>query len=606
MINVSAPYMIDAYKIGHIEQYPDNVSLIMSNLTPRKSRVPDVDRVLWFGLHYFIQEYLVNHWDYRFFRNTVGKAEASFYKDNVNKIIGPNRISSKHIFELHKLKHLPIRIMALPEGSLVPFGVPPLVIHSTRPEFAWLVNYLETILSCIIWQPATSATTCFYFRAEMERHAIKVGGSRAFVKWQLHDFSMRGMPGFEAACMSGCAHLMVAKGSDTVPALFFMQQYYSGENEISIDEIGGSVNATEHSVMCISAEYIQVETTHKDGTVTITTETNELKSFKRLIRKFGYGILSIVSDSFNFWRVLDEYLPAIKEEIMNRHHYVANTDFDNAKVGAWFLPNNNMETGELESYWCSENEQNYSIDYVLSQGENVSRVEGKVVIRGDSGDPVNILTGYFGEELEEFKNGDIFVISDKRRKISLTEKKGLIERLWDIFGGTHTDKGYKSLDQHVNVIYGDGITYEREKEILYRCEEKGFYFSGVLGMGSFTYQYVTRDTYGWAMKATYGEIITGEEVVNGNIQSIIKEIEIFKDPITDDGTKRSARGITAVFKNEEGDYYLKDRATMEEFNNCELKCAFHNGEVPIYPTMYEVRDRIDENIEIHLNRKKAA
>lgn len=604
MINVSAPYLIDAYKIGHIAQYPEGFSYGMSNFTPRKSRIAHVPEVLWVGTSYFIQEYLVNHWDNLFFRRGLSQRESEFYASNVNKIIGPNKIGGAHIYALHKLKHLPVRIKAIPEGEMVKFGVPTLVIHSTNPEFAWLVNYLESLLSCVLWMPPTTATTAFHMRLLLEQHVQKVGGVKELVKWQIHDFSFRGMPGIEAACMSGFAHLCVAMGTDTVPALFFIQQYYNNEEgTLDITEIGGSVSATEHSVMCINAEYISIYKEQVDGSrILIETVPNELKSFTRLVRKFGYGILSIVGDSFNFWKVLDEYLPTLKEEIMDRHHYVCSQDIDSFKIGDWFLPNIDSATGKLIDYYSCSNSQNYAIADIISNPA-LTRVEGKLVIRGDSGDPVKILTGYFGEELEEYKDGRIFF---KGRQISLTERKGLFEALYDVFGGTLTSKGYKTLDQHIGAIYGDGITYDRLKEILERLEEKNFYMNGVMGIGSFSYQYVTRDTFGWAMKATYGEIITDTEIVDGNLTPIVVKKEIYKDPITDDGTKKSAKGITAVFKDKEGSYYLKDQATMEEFENCDLITVFENGAVPLYPDLLEIRDRVDANIERYLNRKQAA
>lgn len=604
MINISAPYLIDAYKLGHKSQYPEGLSFKMSNFTPRKSRLPHVDEVVWVGTSYFIQEYLVNHWDNLFFRRGISQREADFYAENVNKIIGPNRVGGNHILALHKLKYLPIRIKAIPEGEMVKFGVPTLVIHSTLEEFAWLVNYLESLLSCVLWMTPTSATNAFHMRLLLEKHAIKVGGSREFVKYQLHDFSFRGMPGVEAACMSGFGHLCVANGTDTVPALFFIQQYYNKpDGTLDITEIGGSVAATEHSVMCINAEYIEVHKENAQGEkVLVEVVPNELKSFTRLIRKFGFGILSIVGDSFNFWKVLDEYLVTLKDEIMNRHHYVCNTASQLFKVGDWFLPNIDLETGKIIDYFACANEQSYSVD-LITNDPTLERVEGKLVIRGDSGDPVKILTGYFGEELEEYKDGRILF---NGRQISVTEKKGLFEALYDIFGGTVTEKGYITLDPHIGAIYGDGINYDRLKEILERMEEKNFYMNGVMGVGSFTYQYVTRDTFGWAMKATYGEIIIGTEMIEGNLTPIVVKKEIYKDPITDDGTKKSAKGITAVFKDENGEYYLKDKATMEEFENCDLITVFENGAVPIYPDLLGIRENVDANIERYLTRKQAA
>jgi nicotinamide phosphoribosyltransferase len=185
---------------------------------------------------------------------------------------------------------------------------------------------------------------------------------------------------------------------------------------------------------------------------------------------------------------------------------------------------------------------------------------GKVVLRPDSGDPADILCGNpLGKHVSEIK--------------------GVVELLWDIFGGTINQKGFKELDPHIGAIYGDSINLESATEICERLKLKGFASTNVvLGIGSFTYQYNTRDTFGFAMKATYGE-------VNGQGRAI------FKDPITDDGTKKSAKGLMQIeIKN--GSYHLKDQVTWEEEQQGELKEVFKDGKLLIDQTLSEIRDRI--------------
>ena len=145
------------------------------------------------------------------------------------------------------------------------------------------------------------------------------------------------------------------------------------------------------------------------------------------------------------------------------------------------------------------------------------------------------------------------------------ERKGLISCLWDIFGGTVNEKGFKELDPHIGAIYGDSITVERAETICARLAAKGFASTNVVfGVGSYTYQYVTRDTYGMAMKATYG-------VVNGEPR------EIFKSPKTDSGGKKSAKGLLAVKRDEQGELYLQQSATWEDVLNCEFVTVFEDG-----------------------------
>ncbi len=157
--------------------------------------------------------------------------------------------------------------------------------------------------------------------------------------------------------------------------------------------------------------------------------------------------------------------------------------------------------------------------------------------------------------------------------------------LWDVFGGTVNEQGYKVLDPHIGAIYGDSITIERADEICRRLEAKGFASTNVvLGIGSFTYQFNTRDTFGFAMKATYCEI-------NGEGR------EIFKDPITDDGTKKSATGLLCVTRDEyNGDYVLMDRVDWETSRGGELKTIYRDGKFENTTTLSEIRENLKKNI----------
>jgi nicotinamide phosphoribosyltransferase len=172
---------------------------------------------------------------------------------------------------------------------------------------------------------------------------------------------------------------------------------------------------------------------------------------------------------------------------------------------------------------------------------------------------------------------------DRGRKISPAEQKGVIELLWDVFGGTINEQGYKVLDSHIGAIYGDSITIDRANEICERLEAKGFASTNVvLGIGSFTYQYNTRDTFGFAMKATYVE-------VNGEGR------EIFKDPITDDGTKKSATGLLVVYDNYEGGLTLIDKASWESEGQGRLKTIYENGKFYNTTTLTQIKERIKTN-----------
>ena len=210
--------------------------------------------------------------------------------------------------------------------------------------------------------------------------------------------------------------------------------------------------------------------------------------------------------------------------------------------------------------------------FCYNQKELIMNRNGKLVIRPDSGDPVEILCGHGRTELTE-----------RELKAGYPEfyTKGLIECLWETFGGTINEQGYKVLDPHIGAIYGDSITLDRQIEIYERLEAKGFACTNiVLGVGSFTYQCNTRDTFGYAAKGAWF-------MNNG------KGIDIYKEPVTDDGTKKSLKGKCAVFETD-GVYVVKTQCTEEEENTGLLQVIYENGKFFNQTTMSEIRAKIDE------------
>jgi nicotinamide phosphoribosyltransferase len=160
------------------------------------------------------------------------------------------------------------------------------------------------------------------------------------------------------------------------------------------------------------------------------------------------------------------------------------------------------------------------------------------------------------------------------------ERRGAIELLWETFGGTITEKGFKMLDSHIGLIYGDSITTKRAEEILRRLADKGFASGNVVfGVGSYTYQCNTRDSFGFAVKATYTE-------VEG------KGVAIFKDPKTD-SKKKSAKGLLFVGYNTDngGNFFLQDDVTREEEDSADnlLQPIFEDGKFFNVQTLSDIR-----------------
>ena len=211
--------LTDSYKLDHRRQYPEGTEYVYSNWTPRSCHymLDAEEGVVVFGIQYFIKEYLIN-WD---------------------------------------LQYLPIRIKALPEGTLCPIKVPALTFINTHPDFFWLTNYFETLISTTLWLPMTSATSARLAKKELVRHAKKTGFSEEVnLNFLIHDFSMRGMAGVEAAIMSGMGHMTSFCGSETIPAIAALEEYYNADAEKEL--IAATIPATEHSVMCAGGTFVGI------------------------------------------------------------------------------------------------------------------------------------------------------------------------------------------------------------------------------------------------------------------------------------------------------------------------------------------------------------
>lgn len=490
MNNTPITLLADFYKLSHRKQYPKGTTKVYSTLTPRSNKyAPYSDEIVWFGLQYFIKEYLIDRFNKDFFSKPKDEV-ISEYSRLVEFSLGKQYTETKHIEELHDLGYLPIKISTLPEGSLVPMRVPVMTIENTHDDFFWLTNFLETILSTSIWLPTTSATLAYSYRKVLNDYAIKTTGSTSGVEFQGHDFSMRGMSSEQSATVSGAGHLLSFKGTDTIPSILFLEKYYNGNIEKSL--IGASIPATEHSVMCSYGQENE-----KDLLTHLLTEV------------YPTGLFSAVCDTWDFWKLVSEYLPELKETIISRN--------------------------------------------------------GKLVVRPDSGNPVDIICG-------TVLNGG-----------KTPEEKGLVEVLYEIFGGQINELGFKVLDSHIGAIYGDSITLEIAKEICEKLYKKGFATTNVVfGIGSYSYQYATRDTFGFAVKATYA-IVNNEERM------------LFKDPKTDSGIKKSQKGLVVVNKDNNDKFFFEDNFVDNEKYKSKtnlLETVFVNGKLIKETSLDEIRTKL--------------
>jgi len=493
-MKVFAPHGTDGYKLGHAEMYPQGTEMVYSNNTPRSNRLFKGSslydgKLVVFGPQGGFQE-IVEYWNESFFSQPKEKVIARFAR-RVNAYLGEGVVNVERMAALHDLGFLPIRVKTMPEGTRIAMKVPMFTVMSTFPEFFWVTNYLETIMSNMTWKQATNATIAGEYRKLANHYAEKTGFDMNLVQFQCHGFEMRGMSGLEDAIRSASGHSLFWSGTDTFAVVDYLEDYYGANSDEEL--IAVSVAATEHAVSSsnILFRLKGVQERNPEMPLEIARLMAEIEFMEDYITRIvPTGIASYVADTYDYWGVLTVVLPALKEQIMAR--------------------------------------------------------DGKLVIRPDSGDPLKVICG------------------DPDAEPGSPEFKGSLQILWETFGGTITETGHKILDSHIGLIYGDSITLQRFEAILKRMEELGF-CSGcvVFGIGSYTYQMNTRDTFGFAVKATAC-------TVNGEF------VEIYKDPATGDKLKKSAKGLLRVDLID-GEYVLKDECTFEEERGGVLKLLFENG-----------------------------
>ncbi|MFS0905723.1 nicotinate phosphoribosyltransferase [Priestia aryabhattai] len=583
-----AMLLCDFYKVGHKPQYPVGTEVIYSTWIPRSNKYyPRADKVVTFYIQGFMKE-LIEFFNENFFNRPKADIIAE-YKRLLTHTLGKEP-DTEHIEELHDLGYLPIKVMALPEGTLAPIKTPMMTIENTDKRFFWITNYLETLISNMIWQPMTSATIAYTYRKLLDEYAMKTVGNTDGVAFQGHDFSMRGMGGFDASMSSGAGHLLSFTGTDTIPAISYLEKYYNAD--VTKELVGASIPATEHSVMSANTD---------------AESRDEYETFKRLITEvYPDGFVSIVSDTYDFWKVVGEVLPKLKETILARDgkvvirpdsgdpveiicgkDYDANDlreieskDIDELLIEEDGIFHERINKKDNKKLYTELRDITWDLWRDSTKGD---RDEGdsnfEFMVKSTDGKLYKVEADILNYEY--YETTTMGEVSFWVEKMNTLEAKGLIEALWDLFGGTITDKGYKLLDSHIGAIYGDSITIDRAEAIVKGLEAKGFASTNiVLGIGSYTYQCNTRDTLGFAMKATY-MIKNGEEHM------------LFKDPKTDDGTKRSLRGKVHVSQTVDGIKFVDGLTSKVHVKGINLlQTVFKDGKLLRDESLSEIRARL--------------
>ena len=557
----------DFYKTIHHLAYVPGLDYLVSYWTPRMSRFEHINKVVMFGLQGLIKEHLIDAFNENFFNRPWDELEAE-YKRVIAHTMTVQASDTSEMKKLYDLGYLPIQIKAVPEGTRVNIKTPMFEISNTVKGFGWLVNYLETYISVNIWQPMTAATIAYGYR-ELVNKYFDLTVENGVPSSACGDFSMRGMVSKDSAYKSSAGHLLSFTGSATIGSIMWLEDFYNCD--CTKEVVGKGVPSTEHSVMSSYG---------RDG---------EFECYRHLIEDvFVDGPLSIVSDTYDYWNVLTNYLPRLKDSIMARNGKIIIRGDSGDPV--------DIVCGELKGsdYMVVEGltEENIK-EYFKKKAEDEYEYNGayQTWYRVRIGDYLYTVTcdheWTTDEEGEGYYSETVEWVDYEKTEIT-PAMKGTVELLWDVFGGTVNSKGYKVLDPHIGAIYGDGITYERASAIYKRLEEKGFAVNNcTLGIGSYTYLgQVSRDSLGFCLKATHS-------VIDG------VERQIYKDPITDkikgNNFKKSQKGLCYVYSNDKNEVVYTDEHTFKDmekrkFEDNLLELVFKDGKLIKEFTLSEIRN----------------
>lgn len=275
---------VDSYKGSHFKQYPDGVVYVSSYIEARGSENPKIKETVLLGVRIAVQQ---------LFATPITKADIDEAEDVFTKHgFEFNRAGWERILKVHK-GIVPIKVVGLPEGSVVPIGTPLVQIVNTDPHLPWLTSYFETAFLRAVWYATTVATKSREIKKVLKRGMMETAGHIEGLDFMLHDFGCRGVSSNESAAIGGLAHLVNFKGTDTLPAIMAAREFY-GE-----DMAGFSIPASEHS------------------TITSWGMQNELLAFENMMDQFAVEdgkTFACVSDSYQIYEAVDQYWGTILKD----------------------------------------------------------------------------------------------------------------------------------------------------------------------------------------------------------------------------------------------------------------------------------------------------
>ena len=262
---------VDSYKVSHWLQYPPETTAMYSYVESRGGKYPVT---VFFGLQYILKCYLsqpIELWMVEE-ANTLLTAHGLPFNYDGWRYIAEDLNG-----------RLPVRIKAVPEGSVIPVHNVLMTVESTDPKVFWLASWLETLLMRV-WYPITVATQSWHLKKRIYESLERTADDpNTEINFKLHDFGARGVSSCESSGIGGLAHLVNFQGSDTVQALVYGQKYYH------CPLAAYSIPAAEHS------------------TITAWGKEGEVLAYQNMLTQFAKpgSVLAVVSDSYDLWNAID-------------------------------------------------------------------------------------------------------------------------------------------------------------------------------------------------------------------------------------------------------------------------------------------------------------
>lgn len=298
MFKTNPMLLIDFYKAVHAEMLPKDITKSVSYFTPRMSRVNRWDSVVMFGLQGFIKTYLVDYFNDEFFNKPFDEVIGG-YKRVMDATLGENAYKIEKIEKLHKLGYLPIEIVALPEGTIVPMHVPMFGITNTHKDFAWLPQSLESLISAESWHPMIAATVGYTYRQIVNYYYDLTCDDETSRAKALGAFDFRGEECTDSAIKAGAGWCLSFLNTATVPTIPYLEKNY--KCDCTKEPVAFGSPSTEHSVMCSN----------------FAVDGDEITLLRRLLTEiYPNTSFSAVLDSYDYWNVIDNILPQLKPEIL--------------------------------------------------------------------------------------------------------------------------------------------------------------------------------------------------------------------------------------------------------------------------------------------------